>query len=84
MGISRVEILSRLNQIFQEVFDNDSLEIDETITADEIEEWDSIEHISLVIACEREFDIRLKAVEVGRLKNVGSLVDLVEARTSSS
>lgn len=82
MDARRQEIMQRLNQVFREVFDDDSLQIHDATTADDIEEWDSVEHISLVIATEKTFNIRLNAAEVGKLQNVGAMVDLLLERTS--
>ncbi|MEO5345966.1 MAG: acyl carrier protein [Magnetococcus sp. YQC-9] len=81
MDNRRQEVMTRLNRVFQEVFDDDTLQIQDDTTSKDIEEWDSVEHIALVIATEKAFGIRLNAAEVGRLQNVGAMVDLLLART---
>ena len=72
------QILKRLNYIFQEVFDDDSLVVDRYTTADDIDDWDSLEHITLISAVESEFRMRFKMNEVSTMKNVGEMVDEIE------
>jgi acyl carrier protein len=79
---SRTEISSRLLSVFQDVFDDDTIVLDDSTTASDIEGWDSLAHIGLVIAIEREFSIRMAAKEVGDLKNVGQMIGLIENRTA--
>ena len=78
----RQGIYEKLNRVFQEVFDDDEIKITEGTTADDIEDWDSLMHITLVVAIEKEFSIRLNAAEVGKLKNVGEMLKLIEAKVS--
>lgn len=78
--MSRDLIQQRLNQVFQDVFDDDELQIFAQMTARDVDDWDSLMHITLVLAVERAFDIRLKAAEVGALENVGQMIDLLEQR----
>jgi len=80
MSSDRTAVRDRLNRIFQEVFEDDSIEIRDGTTADDIDLWDSVMHITLVLAVEREFAIRLSAAEVGTLDNVGQMIDLIAAR----
>ncbi len=77
----RDEIRRRLNQVFVEVFDDDSIQIFDEMTAKDVEDWDSLMHISLVVATEKEFGVRLNAAEVGKLENVGAMLALLEIRT---
>ena len=70
----------RMTRVFREVFDDDALEITDSTSASDIDAWDSLMHITLVLAVEREFSIRLSAAEAGLLKNVGELYQLVAAR----
>ena len=74
------QILQRLNRIFQDVFDDDSIVVDMNTTADDIEDWDSLEHITLVSAVEKEFKMRFKMHEVSTMKNVGEMVEIIAAR----
>ena len=73
--MSREEIYEKLNGVFQDVFDDDSL------TVDDIEDWDSLEHINLIVAVENAFGIKFNMGEVNTMKNVGEMVDLIESRT---
>ncbi len=73
-------IKSRLTKVFRDVFDNENLEIYDGMTADDLDEWDSLSHITLVLAVEREFGVKLKAAEVGSLANVGEMLKLLGDR----
>ena len=79
---SREALTQRLNDVFQDVFDDDELAIFPEMTARDVDEWDSLKHITLVLAVEREFRVRLKAAEVGSLENVGQMIDLLEKRVA--
>lgn len=76
----RSDIRSRLNQVFVEVFDDETIQIFDEMTAKDIEEWDSLMHISLVVATEKAFGVRLSAAEVGKLENVRAMLALIEER----
>jgi acyl carrier protein len=76
MDTQRKEIFARLNRVFQQVFDDDKIEIFKEMTAADLEDWDSIMHITLVVATEKEFGFRLNAADIGNLKNVGEMVDI--------
>ena len=73
-------ILETLNEIFQDIFDDDSLVITETTTANDVEDWDSIEHINLIDAVEKEFGMKFKMQEVSGMKNVGEMVQIIAER----
>ena len=73
-------ILEKLNEIFQDIFDDDSLVITETTTANDVEDWDSIEHINLIDAVEKEFGMKFKLQEVSGMKNVGEMVQIIAER----
>ena len=73
-------VLDRLNDVFQEVFEDDELVIERNLTANDVDDWDSLTHVNLVLAAEREFDIRLSSSEVTSLKDVGQFVDLIEEK----
>ena len=78
--IERTEVMRRLTEVFQETFDDPGLELSDSMTAADVDEWDSLQHIVLVLAVEREFRIRLNPAEVGKLENVGRMVDLLQAK----
>lgn len=72
----------KLQEIFRLVFDDDEIEIDENTTADDIEEWDSLTHIQLIVEIENAFSIKFSMVETMKLKNVGELISLIEKKMS--
>ena len=74
------EIYERLNEVFQDVFDDDSLTVTPNTTASDIEDWDSLSHITLVAAVEDEFRMKFSMKEVVEMKNVGEMVNLIAAR----
>lgn len=78
--LSKDEIIERLDDVFRDVFDDDTLEVDENTTADDIEDWDSIEHITLIGAVEDEFKMRFKMDEVSGMKDVGEMIGIIEQR----
>lgn len=74
------EIYERLNDIFRDVFDDDSLSVSPTTTAADIEDWDSLSHITLMAAVEDEFRMKFSMKEVVEMKNVGEMVTIIAAR----
>ena len=75
--MDRNEILAKINEIARDVFDNDEVELTEATTAADVEEWDSLSHLSLVSDIEDEFGIIFTLAEVSGSKNVGELVDAI-------
>ena len=69
------QILERLTNVFQDVFDDDSIVLTENSTADDIEEWDSLNQIKIILACEKEFDIKLNARDINTLESVGAMLE---------
>jgi len=76
-------IYSRLAPIFEEVFDEDDLEVTAELTANDVAEWDSLSHIRLIIAVEKEFGVKFRTTEVNNFRNVGELVEMLQAKTSA-
>jgi acyl carrier protein len=70
-------IQQRLNQVFQEVFDRPDLQISEAMTAEDIDEWDSLTHIMLIVATEKAFAVSFTTKEVKSLKNIGDFIRLI-------
>ena len=79
VAVSRDEIRDRLSRVFRDVFEDDTIEIFDEMTADDIDEWDSLMHVTLVVASEKEFGVRLNAAEVGKLKNVGAFISVLQS-----
>lgn len=75
-------IYQRINEVFQDVFDDDTITVNANTTADDIEDWDSLEHINLVVAIEEEFGMKFKMSEVTGMKNVGEMVGILMERAT--
>ena len=75
--MTREAVYERLNKVFREVFDDDEIVLQDTTTADDIEDWDSFEHINLVVAVENEFSFKIPMGKVITMKNVGEMVDII-------
>ncbi len=75
--MDKQKITERLTEVFRNVFDDEDLIINENTTADDIEEWDSLEHISLISAVEKAFKMRFTMKEVSGMKNVGEMIDIL-------
>lgn len=80
--MNREEIYERLNEVFRDVFDDEDITVTDATTANDIEDWDSLEHINLIVAVEKAFQIKFNMGEVNHLKNVGEMVDLIIAKSS--
>ncbi len=74
------EIYERLNEVFRDVFDDDSITVNENTTAADIEDWDSLNHITLIDAVESEFKVRFTMGEVSGMKNVGEMAQIIKER----
>ena len=75
------EIYERLNEVFRDVFDDDTIEVNEDTTAADIEDWDSLNHITLIDAVESEFGVRFTMGEVSGMKNVGEMAQIIKERS---
>jgi len=76
------QLLSQLNDIFRDVFENDELVVSRETTAADIEAWDSLQHVSLILRVESHFGVRMSSAEVADLKSVGDLLDILNRRIS--
>ena len=75
--MNREEVIRRLNEVFRDVFGDDSISVSEETTSADIEDWDSIEHINLIGSVESEFGMKFKMREVSGMKNVGEMIDII-------
>jgi len=80
--IEKDEIVRRLTSVFRDVFDDETIQLSEEMTAKDIDTWDSLMHITLVVSVEKEFGVKLNAGEIGKLKNVGEMLSLLAERAS--
>jgi acyl carrier protein len=72
--------LERLRDIFRDVFNDEDLVISLETSARDIDDWDSVMHVSLVVSVEKAFGVRFSSSEVAELQNVGDLADLIELK----
>ena len=80
--MDEAQIYLRLAAIFQDVFDEESIRVTSQLTAKDVDGWDSLAHIRLMLTIERAFKIKFSTSEIGKMENVGDLVALIQARTS--
>ena len=80
--MTRESIYEKLNEVFQDVFDDESIIVNAETTADDIEDWDSLEHINLVSAVEKTFGVKFTMAQVVGMKNVGEMVEIILAAIS--
>jgi acyl carrier protein len=74
------EIYSRLAEVFRDVFDEDSIVLQPGLSAKDVDGWDSVSHIRLILTIEKAFKLKFSTSEIGKLQNVGDLVALIAAR----
>ena len=77
--MTREEIYGKLNEVFQDVFDDEDITVNDSTVAADVDGWDSLEHINLIVAVERCFGIKFTMGETTGLKNVGEMVDRIIA-----
>ncbi len=75
--MSREEVFATLNEVFQDVFDDTSITVKEETTSEDIDGWDSLEHINLIAAVEQEFGMKFSMGQVVTMKNVGEMADII-------
>ncbi len=75
--MTREEVYERLNPLFRTFFDDESITVNDETTADDIEDWDSFEHINLIVTVENEFGISIPMGKTITMKNVGEMVDTI-------
>ena len=80
--MSKEELFERLNTVFQDVFDDEDITVTDTTTADDIEDWDSLEHINLMAAVEQEFGIKFTMGQIVTMKNVGEMANIILEKLS--
>jgi acyl carrier protein len=79
-AMDKAEILQQVNAVFIDVLDNDKIVLAKETTASDVDEWDSLNHIQLVVAIEKQFKIRFTSREIQSWKNVGEMVDSISAK----
>jgi len=77
-----MDVKEKLQEVFQDVFDDDEIELTDATTADDIDAWDSLTHVQLIVAVEKAFGLKFSTVEVMKLKNVGEFIALIDKKLS--
>jgi acyl carrier protein len=78
--MDEAQIYARLSEIFQDVFDEDHIEVTPELSAKDVDGWDSLTHIRLILTIEKAFGVKFSTSEIGKLENVGALVSLIKSR----
>lgn len=74
------QILAEVQDIFRDVLDNEDIELQDATTADDIDEWDSLTHIQLIVAIEKHFKIKFTSKEILSWQNIGQMIDCIAAK----
>ena len=80
--MDRQEVFKRLNEIFQDIFDDEELVVSDETCADDVEDWDSLRHITLISAVEKAFGMKFAMKEVLEMENVGAMADILVERAT--
>lgn len=78
--MTREKIYEHLTPIFHDVFDDDDIELAPELSAKDVDEWDSLSHIRLVVAVEKSLNVKFSSSEISSLENVGQFVDLIQGK----
>ena len=78
--MNRQDILEGVSQVFADTLDEDTLTLTESSTADDVEGWDSLMHVQLVVAVEKKFKVRFTAKEIQSWKNIGEMIDSISSK----
>lgn len=78
--MDKQQILAEVQEIFRDVLDNEEIELQDITTADDIEEWDSLTHIQLIVAIEKHFKIKFTSKEILSWQNVGQMIDCIATK----
>jgi len=84
MPIARNEVAQRLSAIFREVFEDETLQIHDAMTAKDVAGWDSLNHINLIVQAERSFKIKFTTKEIMTFQNVGEFVDSIHRKAAGN
>ncbi len=79
--MKNLSIQERMSDVFRDVLDNDAITLTRETTADDIEEWDSLSHITIIVAIEKEFNVKFNLSDIKPLRNIGEFEDLIVLKT---
>jgi acyl carrier protein len=75
--MERNEVTGKLEQLLRTTFHNDSLEVSNDLMAKDVDGWDSLAHMALIVEIEKTFQIKFKLKDLGKMHNVGCLIDII-------
>ena len=78
--MDRSEILKTVQDIFRDILDDEEIVLEDTTTADDVEGWDSLTHIQLIVAIEKQFKIKFTSKEILSWRNIGEMLDSIAAK----
>ena len=78
--MSRNEVIEKLQEIFRDIFDDETIVLFDDMTSDDVEEWDSLSHINLISDIEAQFGIKFTTEEIIGMKNVGEFISIIEGK----
>jgi acyl carrier protein len=78
--MDKAEIMNRLTPVFRTVFNNDTLEVTDTLTANDVANWDSLSHMLLIAEVEKTFSIKFKLKELNKMHNTGDMIDMISGK----
>jgi acyl carrier protein len=78
--MERSEVFNKLSEIFRSVFNNQNLQINEELTANDVDNWDSLTHMLLITEVESSFSIKFRLKELNKMRNVGDLLDMIVSK----
>jgi acyl carrier protein len=78
--MDEAQIYAKLSEVFADVFDDDSINVTSNLSAKDVDEWDSLTHIRLILTVEKAFKVKFSTSEIGKLERVGDLVELIKTR----
>ena len=76
------DILAKVTSVFRDVFQDDSIVVRKDMTADDVQNWDSLTHIDMIMLIEEEFGIRVPTRAITTMKNVGDLVGIIDSQVN--
>ncbi len=82
--MTREDVRLRLQGVFRKIFDDETIELTNAMTADDVEEWDSLNQIKIILAAEEAFGLSLNARKIGTFENVGDMIDYLEEVVQAS
>jgi len=78
--MDQADVYEQLTAIFHDVFDDDSLQLKPELPAKDVDGWDSLTHLRLLLSAEKAFRVKFTTAEIGKLENVGDLANLIQLR----